>query len=108
MHAFSRLIFGFLTALAGAQLALWLHLPLPWLLGPLLLTAVCSARGWPISGHTLFRNAGQWCIGTSLGLYFTPAMLGVIAVNIPPLPQPCCLRFCSVRWARRLITASAA
>ena len=68
MHAFSRLIFGFLTALAGAQLALWLHLPLPWLLGPLLLTAVCSARGWPISGHTLFRNAGQWCIGTSLGL----------------------------------------
>ena len=85
MHAFSRLIFGFLTALAGAQLALWLHLPLPWLLGPLLLTAVCSARGWPISGHTLFRNAGQWCIGTSLGLYFTPAMLGVIAVNIPAI-----------------------
>ena len=85
MPTYSRLFFGFLAALAGAQLALWLHLPLPWLLGPLLLTAVASSRGWPLSGHTLFRNAGQWCIGTSLGLYFTPAMLGVIAANIPAI-----------------------
>ncbi|UOO81680.1 AbrB family transcriptional regulator [Uruburuella testudinis] len=85
MHTSRRLISGFLTALAGAQLALWLHLPLPWLLGPLLLTAACSSRGWPVDSHPIFRNAGQWCIGTSLGLYFTPAMLGVVAANIPAI-----------------------
>ena len=85
MSVSSRLLFGFLTALTGAQLALWLHLPLPWLLGPLLLTAACSSRGWAVSGHNVFRNAGQWCIGTSLGLYFTPAILGVVAANLPAL-----------------------
>ncbi|MDO5638712.1 MAG: AbrB family transcriptional regulator [Neisseria sp.] len=85
MSAPVRLIFGFLTALAGAQLALLLKLPLPWLLGPLLATAVCSSRGWAVGGHNVFRNAGQWCIGTSLGLYFTPAILGAIAANLPAL-----------------------
>ena len=32
-------------ALTGAVVALFLHLPLPWLMGPLLLTAMCRYSG---------------------------------------------------------------
>lgn len=69
---FSSYIFGFLIALGGALLARWLNAPLPWLIGPLIATAITSMLGTPTKSHDYFRRAGQWVIGTSLGLYFTP------------------------------------
>lgn len=65
-------VFGFFIALGGALLALWLNSPLPWLIGPLVATAITSMLGSPTKSHDYFRRAGQWVIGTSLGLYFTP------------------------------------
>lgn len=65
-------VFGFLIALGGALLANWLNSPLPWLIGPLVITAITSMSGAPTKSHTYARRAGQWVIGTSLGLYFTP------------------------------------
>lgn len=73
--------FGFLIALAGALIAQWLHAPLPWLIGPLLFTAISSMGGVKTRSHTIFRNMGQWVIGTTLGLYFTPSMVQTIASN---------------------------
>lgn len=75
--------FGFLIALAGALIAQWLNSPLPWLIGPLLFTAISSMSGVKARSHNLFRNMGQWVIGTTLGLYFSPQMVQTIVQNTP-------------------------
>lgn len=72
------------AALAGAM-AQALHSPLPWLIGPLLATAAASALGAPLAASHRLRNAGQWIIGTALGLYFTPAVLGVVGRLAPAI-----------------------
>jgi len=77
------------TALAGALLANWLRLPLPWFTGPLLTLAVANMSGARLPSVPHARDGGQWIIGIALGLYFTPLVvrqiLGLapwIAVNI--------------------------
>ena len=66
------------AAFAAAQLCLWLHTPLPWMIGPLLVTALLSIAGAPTASDHRARNAGQWMIGTTLGLYFTPEVARLI------------------------------
>jgi len=72
MNLIQRLLLGFGIALAGALIANLARMPLPWLLGPLLLVAATRIRGVRSTCTRPLRNAGQWVIGTSLGLYFTP------------------------------------
>lgn len=66
-------------AATGARAA---SVPLPWMLGPLFAVALlrlCNIGLLPLPGG---RHAGQWAIGTSLGLYFTPAVLGLLMDNL--------------------------
>ncbi len=81
MTTWFRVAIGFAIALAGAQGASWLHIPLPWMLGPLIVTAITKVAGSPGVCLPFARNAGQWVIGTSLGLYFTHEMLRLIGHN---------------------------
>ena len=64
------------AALAISGLAGWAaataHLPLPWMLGPLFSVAILRVAGLPLRTLPGGRQAGQWAIGTALGLYFTP------------------------------------
>ena len=62
------------AALAGAVLAQWLHLPLPWFTGPLLTLATANIAGARLPSLPHARDGGQWIIGIALGLYFTPAV----------------------------------
>lgn len=71
-----------LAAAAGAS-AQALRVPLPWMIGPLLVVAAGSVAGLPLAGSNRLRNAGQWIIGTALGLYFTPTVLGTL-VHLAP------------------------
>lgn len=80
-----RVAGGLAIALAGALLAVWAHLPLPWMLGALLLTAAVRIAGGATVCPRPARNAGQWVIGTSLGLYFTPQVIGHIGANAGPI-----------------------
>ena len=76
---------GFATALGagprrcGRRVALAgyvcsrLRTPIPWMLGPLVALAVLRVFGAPIDAPPGARQVGQWVIGTSLGLYFSPA-----------------------------------
>ena len=73
-----------LAAAAGAA-AQAAHWPLPWMIGPLLATALGSAAGLPLAASLRLRNAGQWVIGTALGLYFTPAVVAVVATLAPAI-----------------------
>lgn len=80
-----RVFGGWLIALTGALLAVWAHIPLPWMLGALLLTAAVRIGGLRTVCPRPARNAGQWVIGTSLGLYFTPQVIGHIGSNAGPI-----------------------
>jgi membrane AbrB-like protein len=68
-----------LLALAAAQLCLWLDTPLPWMIGPLFSTAVACMLGARLGAPVQAREAGQWAIGTALGLYFSAPVLAVLA-----------------------------
>ncbi|MCB1889768.1 MAG: AbrB family transcriptional regulator [Rhodocyclaceae bacterium] len=70
-----RLLATLAVALPGGAMAQWLHLPLPWMIGPLLVVAALRIAGQPLAALPGGRQAGQWAIGAALGLYFTPAVI---------------------------------
>jgi membrane AbrB-like protein len=53
--------------------------PIPWMLGPLFSIAILRVAGFNIHAMPGGRHAGQWIIGTSLGLYFTPHVVREVA-----------------------------
>ena len=67
-----------LGASAGYACAL-LHTPIPWMLGPLFALAVVRVCGIDLAAPSPARYVGQWIIGTSLGLYFTPVVVRQVA-----------------------------
>src|SRR5690606_21469831 len=67
-----RFFLGLAVSIAGALIAKLLYFPLPWLLGPLLGTAITRMSGVDSFCPKRVRYAGQWVIGVSIGLYFTP------------------------------------
>ena len=75
----ARIVVTLLLAWAAAALCIALRTPLPWMIGPLLATAVVSMLGGPTASWTPLRNIGQWIIGCALGLYFTPQVVGLLA-----------------------------
>jgi membrane AbrB-like protein len=68
------LILGFVAACIFN----WLNAPLPWMIGPLFATAAARMAGVDLRAPVQVREAGQWAIGTALGLYFTPAVIKVL------------------------------
>jgi uncharacterized protein len=73
-----RIAWTLLAALAAAELCVWLRTPIPWMLGPLVVTALASMAGAPTRSSNLLRNSGQWVIGSALGLYFTPQVSALV------------------------------
>jgi membrane AbrB-like protein len=72
-----------LLALVAALACAWLDTPLPWLMGPLFATAVACMLGAPLHAPAQAREAGQWALGTALGLYFSAPVLAVLARHAP-------------------------
>lgn len=63
-----------LLGAAGGALAQWLHVPLPWMVGPMAAMALARIGRAPVRELPGGRSAGQLVIGVALGLYFTPAV----------------------------------
>lgn len=76
---FRKRALGGLIAVIGALLAVWIGIPLPWLLGPLLAVAAFRLASLPVACSVPIRCTGQWAIGASLGLYFTPQIVAMIS-----------------------------
>lgn len=74
-----RVVLTLGLALAAAEFCVGLRTPLPWMIGPLLATALASMLGAPTQSAAPLRNLGQWTIGTALGLYFTPQVTALVA-----------------------------
>lgn len=75
----ARAALTLLLAIAGALVCEWLDTPIPWTIGPLLVTAVASVLALPTRSLVPLRNAGQLLIGAALGLYFTPQVTALVA-----------------------------
>ncbi|HSW19578.1 MAG TPA: AbrB family transcriptional regulator [Ramlibacter sp.] len=73
-----RIALTLLAALVAALACRALRVPLPWMIGPLLVTAAASLRGAPTHSWNPLRDAAQWIIGTALGLYFTPEVTALV------------------------------
>ena len=56
-----------------------LHTPIPWMLGPLVTLAALRIMGLNLTAPRGARQTGQWVVGTSLGLYFTPMVVHAVA-----------------------------
>lgn len=69
-----RAMLTLLLAWGAALLCVRWHVPVPWMIGPLLATALANSVGLPAHSLRPLRNAGQWIIAVVLGLHFTPAM----------------------------------
>jgi len=80
-----RRILGFVAAICGALLAIWLNMPLPWLLGPMLMVAALRLSNAPVSAYKPLRTLGHWAIGTSLGLYFSKDIINLFVVHWIPI-----------------------
>lgn len=79
MKQILKLLTGLVASLCGALIAQWLGIPLPWTLGPLIVIAILRLFSIPVSSARFLRNFGQWVIGLSLGLYFTPQVVAVVS-----------------------------
>ena len=79
MNLIWKLFIGLVASLCGALMAEWVGIPLPWTLGPLLVIASFRLLSIPVSSARPLRNFGQWVIGISLGLYFTPEVVAVVS-----------------------------
>jgi membrane AbrB-like protein len=71
------------ACLAAAVLGQWTHLPLPWVLGPLLVTAGFSLMGLPVFAPQSGRRLGQIVVGTSVGLFVSLDVLARLSGALP-------------------------
>lgn len=64
---------GFVLAAAAAGfVADQAGVPLPWMIGPLILTGICGLSNVKAPSHEAYRPVGQLVVATAVGLYFTP------------------------------------
>src|SRR2546425_5701523 len=70
---------GLAIGLAAALVCVVVHAPLPWMIGPLGAVAACRSAGIECAAPAGGRQAGQWIIGTALGLYFTPLVAELVS-----------------------------
>jgi uncharacterized membrane protein AbrB (regulator of aidB expression) len=75
---FSHVALTLLLALCAALLCVALGTPLPWMIGPLLATALATIFRQPTQSAIPLRNAAQCTLGAALGLYFTPTITALV------------------------------
>ncbi len=76
LHVLGGLVGGLLSAV---------HIPLAWMIGPMLLTAGFAATRELPPLPLLPRRTGQLIVGGAIGLYLTPAALGSVLDALVPI-----------------------
>ena len=71
------------AGVAGGFAARFAHLPLPWLLGPLVAIMALSLAGVPIRLIPWGRRRGTIVVGASIGLQFTAAVVLKLVTLLP-------------------------
>ncbi|MGY6709021.1 MAG: AbrB family transcriptional regulator [Rhizobiaceae bacterium] len=73
------------AAIAIGYAASLLRVPLPWMIGPLLLAAIVSLADKQPTIPRITRPIGQLVVAASVGLFFTPAALTAVSQQIVPM-----------------------
>ena len=58
-----------------------LHVPIPWMIGPLVALGTVNLLGGHLEPLPYGRQGGQLFIGTGVGLYFTPTVLEALVAQ---------------------------
>ena len=66
---------AYVTAVIGVAVFHVLHLPLPWLLGPIMACLVAALFGMPMKGNAILNNAMRTILGVAVGATFTTALV---------------------------------
>ena len=84
-HPAAKVILIYAGAIAAGYVMSWLRVPLPWMIGPLILAGAVSGlgRGVKVPGAT--RPVGQTVVAAAVGLSFTPAAVVAVAEQIVPM-----------------------
>lgn len=67
------------VSLAGALSFLWLHIPLPWLFGPMSACLVAALCGMPLVTYKPLSDAMRSILGVAVGATITVAFLGTLS-----------------------------
>lgn len=78
-----RLAFGYAVAVAAGYGASLVHMPLAWVLGPLVAAAALGIAGMRLPAPTMQRRAGQLIIGSTVGLSMTASVVAGLAAWLP-------------------------
>lgn len=70
------------AAVASGYLMSWLSVPLPWMIGPLILAALVSLTAGRPAVPWITRPIGQLVVAASVGLFFTPAALNAMSQQL--------------------------
>lgn len=81
----TRAAVTYALAVAGGGLAKYLHIPLPWMLGPFFACGLVSAFGARLAAVPLSRELGQLAVGLAVGLRFTSATLIAMLALLPAM-----------------------
>src|SRR5574344_1768078 len=74
-----QMLLALLVAFCGSLIFIYLHLPLPWLLGSIFATSILIRfQNIPIQSPKLFSAPARILIGLAIGSAFTPAILNYI------------------------------
>ncbi len=72
----AKIILTLLAGGLGGLLAIWIQLPLAWMIGAMLMVTVLAICGLEVRASMTLRSAMIAILGVMLGSGFTPAMLG--------------------------------
>lgn len=75
MDIWAKRIAMLAAATAVGYLATLIGMPLPWMIGPLLLAVLMGVGEVHVPRHRHYRPVGQLIVATAVGLYFTPQAL---------------------------------
>ncbi|WP_439149508.1 AbrB family transcriptional regulator [Sulfitobacter sp.] len=78
-------LYAFAVAAIGVLAFKILHLPLPWLLGPIFACLIASLAGVPMRGIKLVNDAMRTILGVAVGATFTTTLLGSMMGMWPTL-----------------------
>lgn len=78
-------VYAFAVAGLGVLAFMLLHLPLPWLLGPIFACLIASLFGVPMRGIKIVNDAMRTILGVAVGATFTTTLLASMAGMWPTL-----------------------
>jgi membrane AbrB-like protein len=75
LDVWAKRIAMFIAAAVTGYVATLVGIPLPWMIGPLLLAVAFGMTDTDVPRHRFYRPIGQLIVATTVGLYFTPEAL---------------------------------